>query len=82
VAGVEDDEARKGAALLAPHPGGRGSSQRTARGPHQGKANRGKTRRRRSRWPARNHTRAWIVAEYGEEVWAVVEDAMAKRRPA
>jgi hypothetical protein len=33
-------------------------------------------------WPARDDTREWALAEYGEELWAVVEEAMAKRAPA
>jgi hypothetical protein len=38
--------------------------------------------RPRSDWPARDHTREWVLAEYGEEAWRVVEEAMAKRVPA
>jgi hypothetical protein len=37
---------------------------------------------KRSGWPAREHMREWVLREYGEELWAVVEEAMAKRAPA
>jgi hypothetical protein len=36
----------------------------------------------RSGWPARADTEAWVRAEFGEEAWAAVVEAMDKRAPA